>query len=148
MSKNLISEFYSLTSPFSEKDVSRALKILFDSALVDSLDDAPMALCRIVHHTLANTSYENTYETNLLSLVVGELMGNHFLERVAKEINEIYELDEWLGQYMNYAEKAELSKYLFYFDKSWFERLSNDKDKFARLPSLVHFFFKNAYLYV
>lgn len=148
MSKNLISEFYSLTSPFSEKDVSRALKILFDSDLVDNLDDTPMALCRIVHHTFANTIYENTYGTNLLSLIVGELMRSHFLERVAEEINEVYELDEWLGQYMNYAEEAELSKYLFYFDKSWFEKLSNDKDKFARLSSLVHFFFKNAYLYM
>lgn len=147
MSKNLISEFYSLTSPFSEKEVSRALRILFDSALVDSLDDAPMALCRIVHHTLANTSYENTYGTNLLLLVEGELMRNHFLERVAEEINEIYGLDEWLVQYMSYAEEEKLGEYLFCFDKSSFERLSNDKDKFAKLSSSVHFFFKNAYLY-
>lgn len=145
MSKNLVAEFHSLVSPFSDTEVQRAIKALFESALCENLEDCPCFLKGMVFKALNYGIYEKLVKVNLMQLILDELKEDDFLEKVALELDKVCKVG-YLGYKMEYADEGQ-NDFLFYFDKVWYETLTKDyKESLKDLPLWVHFFFKNAKL--
>lgn len=149
MGKSIVDHFQSLISPFSDKEVKRAIMALYElhpNKKNLALEECSNFLYELVNDALDDGVYESLREVNLMQVILDELLMHEFLDAVAEKIQEVCKVD-YLGDKMDYIDEGDTEQYLFYFDKGWYETLKNDyKERYEKLPHWVFFFFKNAKL--
>lgn len=131
MSKSLVTKFQQQFCPFSEKESCRAIATLYKSGAVKSLEESVEKLTELVVDANCNGDYPTFHDTNLMQVVLDYLQSIDYIEKVAIKLDKICKVG-YLGYKMDYQENA--GEFLFYFDKGWYETLTNDyKDRFNAL---------------